>query len=106
MGIPIGGQYAPTAHPEAGIALSAAEHRQTMAERRELLLAGGYVPATALTAATSPKTAADREEWWNRNFVGAEYGAPQGKSYPQMPDDYTPPRPWGRQCRANAAPTG
>lgn len=96
MGIPIGGQYATAAHPEAGIALSSFAHRQSMAERRELLKAGGYVPATTLTAATSPKTAADREEWWNRNFVSAEYGADKGKSYPQMPDDYTPAQTLGQ----------
>lgn len=96
MGIPIGGQYATAAHPEAGIALGGPEDRRTMAERREMLLAGGYVPAATVAAATSPKSAADREEWWNRNFVGAEYAADKGKNYPQMPDDYTPAKTLGQ----------
>lgn len=90
MGIPIGGQYATAVHPEAGFALSHVRNRLTMAERRELLKAGGFIPAATLVAATEPTTTAAREEWWNRNFIAAEYGADQGKSYPQMPDDYTP----------------
>lgn len=90
MGIPIGGQYATAVHPEAGIALSHVRNRLTMAERRELLKAGGFIPAATLVAASEPTTTAAREEWWNRNFIAAEYGADASKSFPQMPDDYTP----------------
>ncbi|WP_246295970.1 hypothetical protein [Arthrobacter wenxiniae] len=88
-GIPVGGQYAAYAHAEPGNVLAAARHRQAMAERRELFRAQGFVPAATLRTLTSPTTTAHRDEWWNNNFVAAEYGA-GGKNYPQMPDDNTP----------------
>jgi hypothetical protein len=88
-GIPVGGQYAAYAHAEPGAVLAVARHRQAMAVRRELLRTQGFVPAATMQAKNSPTTTEDREEWWNRNFVAAEYGA-DGKNYPQMPDDNTP----------------
>ena len=74
-GIPVGGQFAATAHSEPGNVLAVAKHRQAMAVRRELLRTQGFVPAATLQAKNSPTTTEDREEWWNRNFVAAEYGA-------------------------------
>jgi len=88
-GIPVGGQFAATAHAEPGAVLAVARHRQAMAARRELFRAQGFVPAATMQALNSPTTTEHREEWWNRNFVAAEYGA-GGKNYPQMPDDNTP----------------
>lgn len=88
-GIPVGGQYAAYAHAEPGAVLAVARHRQAMAQRRELFRANGFVPAATLQAVNAPTTTEHREEWWNRNFVAAEYGT-GGKSYPQMPDDNTP----------------
>lgn len=88
-GIPVGGQYAAYAHAEPGTSLDVARHRQAMAQRRELFRANGFVPAATLQAVNSPTTTEHREEWWNRNFVAAEYGT-GGKNYPQMPDDNTP----------------
>ncbi|WP_422758830.1 hypothetical protein [Paenarthrobacter sp. C1] len=88
-GIPVGGQYAAYAHAEPGAVLAVARHRQAMAVRRELLRAQGFVPAATMQAMNAPTTTEHREEWWNRNFVAAEYRT-EGKSYPQMPDDNTP----------------
>lgn len=93
-GIPVGGQYAAYAHAEPGAVLAVARHRQAMAQRRELFRAQGFVPAATLQAENSPTSTEHREEWWNRNFVAAEYGA-GSKSYPQMPDDYTPAQTLG-----------
>ncbi|MBG0738882.1 hypothetical protein IV500_05530 [Paeniglutamicibacter antarcticus] len=88
-GIPVGGQYAAYAHAEPGAVLAVARHRQAMAIRRDLLRTHGFVPAATMQAMNAPTTTEHREEWWNRNFVAAEYRA-EGKSYPQMPDDDTP----------------
>lgn len=88
-GIPVGGQFAATTHAEPGIVLAAERHREVMAARHDLFRAANFVPATTMSAMNSPATAEHREEWWNRNFVAAEYGV-KGKNYPQMPDDFTP----------------
>ncbi|WP_026535899.1 hypothetical protein [Arthrobacter sp. H14] len=93
-GIPVGGQFAPDRHSESGVTLNQVRNRELMAERRELLKTSGYIPAATLHAANAPTTTERRGEWWNRNFVAAEYRA-AGKGYPQMPDDYTPARTLG-----------
>lgn len=93
-GIPVGGQFAPERHHESGITLNQNRNRQVMAERRELLTSSGYIPAATLQAANAPTTTEHRGEWWNRNFVAAEYHT-AGKGYPQMPDDYTPAKTLG-----------
>lgn len=92
-GIPVGGQFSTYAHPESGITLHSAQNLQAMAERRELLKASGFIPATTLQAANAPTTTEHRSEWWDRNMVAAEYRT--GKAYPQMPDDFTPAKTLG-----------
>ena len=94
-GIPIGGEFAAYKHNEPGFALNVARHRQSMAERRELLRSNGFVPASTLSAVAAPSTTAHRAEWWDTNMVAAEYRTP-GKGYPQMPDDFTPARTGGQ----------
>ena len=94
-GIPVGGQFAPVTHAEPGAILADTRHRQAMAERGALFRSHGFVPAATLQAMNAPTTTEHREEWWNRNFVAAEYRTP-GKNYPQMPDDYTPANSLGQ----------
>lgn len=67
-----------------------------MAERRELLRSAGFIPATTLQATASPSTTEHREDWWDRNLVAAEYRTSGNKTYPQMPDDYTPAKTFGQ----------
>lgn len=95
QGIPTGGEYAAFAHGEPGFQLKFAKDRQSMAERRELLRSAGFIPATTLQASASPSTTEHREDWWDRNLVAAEYRS-TGKTYPQMPDDYTPAKTLGQ----------
>ncbi|MCU6480549.1 KTSC domain-containing protein [Arthrobacter sp. A2-55] len=94
-GIPVGGQFREITHPEAGVTLNADRNRALMARRLEQLKSIGFVPATTMDAVASPMTTEHREEWWNRNFVAAEY-AESAKSISQMPDDYTPQRTLGQ----------
>lgn len=94
QGIPTGGEYAAFAHGEPGFQLKFAKDRQSMAERRELLRSAGFIPATTLQASASPATTVHREDWWDRNLIAAEYRS-TGKTYPQMPDDYTPAKTLG-----------
>lgn len=95
QGIPTGGEYAAFAHGEPGFQLKFAKDRQSMAERRELLRSAGFIPATTLQATASPSTTVHREDWWDRNLIAAEYRS-TGKTYPQMPDDYTPAKTLGQ----------
>ncbi len=95
QGIPTGGEYAAFAHGEPGFQLKFAKDRQSMAERRELLRSAGFIPATTLQASALPSTTVHREDWWDRNLVAAEYRA-AGKTYPQMPDDFTPAKSLGQ----------
>lgn len=95
QGIPTGGEYAAFAHGEPGFLLRSAKDRQSMAERRELLRSAGFIPATTLQATALPSTTEHREDWWDRNLVAAEYRS-TGKTYPQMPDDFTPAKTLGQ----------
>jgi hypothetical protein len=99
-GIPIGGEFAAYKHNEPGFALNVARHRQSMAERRELLRSNSFVPASTLQAVAAPTTTDHRAEWWDTNMVAAEYRTP-GKGYPQMPDDYTPAQTGGQAMSGN-----
>ncbi|QOD05710.1 hypothetical protein [Pseudarthrobacter sp. BIM B-2242] len=96
QGIPTGGEYAAFAHGEPGFQLKFAKDRQSMAERRELLRSAGFIPATTLQASAHPSTTEHREDWWDRNLVAAEYRSTGTKTYPQMPDDYTPAKTFGQ----------
>lgn len=89
-GVPEGGQYAEREHAEAFIDLSA----DLAVDRLAALEADGYVPALVTRARLDPRSRAKRDEWWNDQFVAAEYGHAQG-DYRQMPDDYTPSRTSG-----------
>lgn len=78
----IGGEFATETRPEVITTL-------TLRDRAALLASDAYVAPTAIVPVVSPQSTELREEWWNNEFVAAEYGHRDG-SYAQMPDDYTP----------------
>lgn len=95
-GIPVGGQWTEQDLAASGLALDelAEPGGDLFAARRGVLAAGGYVPAVATRAVSSPKTTDRRDDWWDNHFVQAEYR--DGAGYAKMPDDYTPSKSGGR----------
>lgn len=101
-GIPVGGQFATSAHGESGVSLKGTAARAASliatpamdkffgdAERHQALLDGGYVPATVLPAMTDPRNTRGRDLYWAQAFVAAEH-KDGDDTYPVLPDNYTP----------------
>ena len=100
-GVPTGGQFAEGRRDEVMVDIgSDDELRSVIAERRSALLGKGWLQPAAVSAALDIHTSAHRAEWWDRNFVLAEYDNTHG-DYPQMPDDYTPSMTAGRSIAGN-----
>lgn len=67
-----------------------------LARKRAALLQRGFVPATpGPTSSGTPRQAAGLDSWWTEAIARSEVRL-DGKSYPQMPDDYTPSGGAGR----------
>src|SRR5665647_1070211 len=88
-GVPIGGEFATTAHGETGLTLLPTGLSPAQAaERHQALLDAGYIPAVT-SPGMNPATTDGIEQWWGDHFVTAEYRA-SGEGFAQMPDDFTP----------------
>ena len=94
------GRFAEMTRREPVVNLGEVRAQRTLAERFRQLAAGGYVQASTIPSAAPTSVTEDRDEWWDRSWVSAEY-ADNGKSYPQMPDDYTPAQGSGQALSGN-----
>lgn len=95
-GRPVGGEWTEKEHANAAVSLAdrvAPLGEDLFTARREQFIGRGYVPGVATQAVISPETTAKRADWWDTQFVQAEYDVSGG--YMKMPDDYTPARKLG-----------
>lgn len=99
-GIPVGGQFAEGRNPVGpDLALYTApttpvdENVALLRERREALIAGMSLRATAIPAQDAPTVAGrskDVGKWWERKFAEGEFSQGDDSGFMKMPDDYTP----------------
>lgn len=103
-GVPVGGEWTARELSEAEVSLLSVHRESLMADptkaeivnkRRAQLETHGYVPAAISAAVASPKTTARIDDWWDQEFLTAEYTT-DDVAVPQMPQDYTPGRTAGR----------
>lgn len=95
-GVPTGGRWASLLRPEPSGSLSGDEPLDTASpgydaaasDRRRMLLAGGYVPATSLVTDARINRTWDRRRWWDALNLVAEDGHAEG-DYPRFDEGTT-----------------
>lgn len=95
-GVPTGGRWSSALRPEPSGSLhgeeildsSSPDYHLAVADRRRLLLDGGYVPATSMVTDASINRSWSRRRWWDTLSLVAEGGHADG-DYPRFDEETT-----------------